>query len=761
MSYLTLERRRLDHLVTSYGRLPAPEMQRQSESWLTAARMDVLEREDIISQRTTPLPNDFQRHLTRIANVALLCLLSSLPTLAYGAPSSALVKRGSSTVKTVVPIVVICSVAALLLVLVIIRRGLHNRMGHWVTHAAAVFGPSTGGASDGPRELTAQQLASTHSLHGDQAQQPANGTAAQPTRRTRRPNRRTPSQVSTRSLPAYMKEPGEQELVIYRGPEDMEDMPLTTTNVVMPVVAEAPEASTVDLTEQRVYVTVPESPQHMPLLAGDESVVASQVDMSLDNSRSRLISPHRPRPTSSTISSSEEGRTLEEHLTVPESDPRGEAPPYFEFVQSEEPQTPQTPDTPVRVPASPDLSTPPDTPDLHPPTGSVRQPGGSRLSGILNMFHTRPATQSRLVPSAESSSSGHRRDGSDESADLPNVTRHRAASRATMHRPSFSGSGSMFSVMTRSRSRLVEHQNLTSPSTISTGPTPEQVKLISSREAFQRFGMPYGHDAVAFAASSSRLELSNVPPPDFEDVPSSSRFDSPRVPPETVVEEPASGEHDGSSSSVVDNNNNNNNTVRPASPEAETVEATASSSNEAAAASAASPAVPSIPPGLDSQPVTESSESSAAKIPVPIQASTSSSSSPMPSSLPRSVSRASTALSFATAEESIHATPSPSPLSSPSSTPYTSVSSRTNVPQVTVHSEEEEEEDEGVATPLNASEPSTPRTAHKATLLLHDRDDDDHTSMTTFGGTPVPVPASTSTAPSEPETVSLPVVVAH
>lgn len=49
------------------------------------------------------------------------------------------------------------------------------------------------------RELTAADL--------------AGGTRT--ARRQRRP-RRTPSQVSTRSLPAYMKEPGDNEVVIYR-----------------------------------------------------------------------------------------------------------------------------------------------------------------------------------------------------------------------------------------------------------------------------------------------------------------------------------------------------------------------------------------------------------------------------------------------------------------------------------------------------------------------------------------------------------------
>jgi hypothetical protein len=40
------------------------------------------------------------------------------------------------------------------------------------------------------------------------------------------------------------------------------------------------------------------------------------------------------------------------------------------------------------------------------------------------------------------------------------------------------------------------------------------VRLISSRESFARFGVPYGPDAIAYAASTSRHDLE--PPPDFE-----------------------------------------------------------------------------------------------------------------------------------------------------------------------------------------------------------------------------------------------------
>jgi len=59
------------------------------------------------------------------------------------------------------------------------------------------------------RELTAEQLAGA--INGDAATNNA-------TRRTRRPRRprRTPSQMSVTSLPEYMKEPGAEEVVIFR-----------------------------------------------------------------------------------------------------------------------------------------------------------------------------------------------------------------------------------------------------------------------------------------------------------------------------------------------------------------------------------------------------------------------------------------------------------------------------------------------------------------------------------------------------------------
>ena len=60
-------------------------------------------------------------------------------------------------------------------------------------------------ANGGVRELTAEEIAGPTAA--------AQARSARPARANRR-TRRTPSQISTMSLPMYMKEPGEHELVI-------------------------------------------------------------------------------------------------------------------------------------------------------------------------------------------------------------------------------------------------------------------------------------------------------------------------------------------------------------------------------------------------------------------------------------------------------------------------------------------------------------------------------------------------------------------
>lgn len=138
-------------------------------------------------------------------------------------------------------------------------------------------------------------------------------------------------------------------------------------------------------------------------------------------------------------------------------------------------------------------------------------------------------------PSAQSAVSGV------VSADSHGSPRRSNVSRTHRDRNNNSSTGSVFTVLSRTLSRNHEGGQLTSPSMISlnsispplthtttrtefayprTGPTSEQVKFLASKETFGRFGVPYGPDAVAFAASSSRQDL----PPgfDFIDRPSTS-----------------------------------------------------------------------------------------------------------------------------------------------------------------------------------------------------------------------------------------------
>ncbi len=89
------------------------------------------------------------------------------------------------------------------------RRTALFSLGGGVAQAAGV---ATGTTVPGIRELTADQLANNGNANNTTTG--ANGA----TNRGLRPRRtrRTPSQISTHSLPAYMKEPGDQEIVIVR-----------------------------------------------------------------------------------------------------------------------------------------------------------------------------------------------------------------------------------------------------------------------------------------------------------------------------------------------------------------------------------------------------------------------------------------------------------------------------------------------------------------------------------------------------------------
>ncbi|KAK2460781.1 hypothetical protein APHAL10511_007251 [Amanita phalloides] len=320
-------------------------------------------------------------------------------------------------------------------------------------------------------ELTADQLAGSINRNTSNAD---SVTETRP-RRTRRA-RRTPSQISTRSLPAYMKEPGEHELVIIRGSADMHDVPQPVATVMPSVDEDGEEA--VNRSQSNDYPPLAHSLVDMPFLHGHEPNVT---------------------PTSAVG-----------------PDPRGETPTYEEAIGVLPLQSPPLFHVSLNDPPSLPASLP-STPEL---------PHFQRRSGLRSLW-------SAMNPNRLSHASRiHRRNDSDSSS---NESPSRTRNTLTYHgSPSVT---SIFRPLSRQRSiRTINSNHLTSPSVISinsisaplthtavrteftfprAGPTPEQFKLISSSDALARFGRPYGADAIAFAASTSRQDL-DPPPPNFD-----------------------------------------------------------------------------------------------------------------------------------------------------------------------------------------------------------------------------------------------------
>lgn len=191
---------------------------------------------------------------------------------------------------------------------------------------------------------------------------------------------------------------------------------------------------------------------------------------------------------------------------------RSNAPAYFDVVNlNDDDDQPNAP-----LPTTP---TPPPPAAIPPTSPEAQSTNPNRRSGFLNMFSSRLSSNRVSEP-------------------------EQPASSTSRHRPSQSGSSSFLSgrsnpLSRKKSSNTLGSTNLNSPSTLSvnsissplthtlvrteftypkTGPTPDQLKLISSRETFARFGVPYGADAITFAASTQDL----VPPPEFEERPGSS-----------------------------------------------------------------------------------------------------------------------------------------------------------------------------------------------------------------------------------------------
>ncbi|KAH0831137.1 hypothetical protein J3R83DRAFT_13707 [Lanmaoa asiatica] len=375
------------------------------------------------------------------------------------------------------------------------------------------------------------------------ASRPADGNTATTTQPRRRP-RRTPSQISTKSLPPYMKEPGDQELVLFRGPLETEDD--QAPPLAVPALAEDDDqhpgmhGATFDIALdriesvdtmansstnliRRVSVSVPRPPElhhatmpHDHRRSGDAhslDSVGSEVELlpahhrgiSVDN----RIGPRGEAPSYAEALSAEGGMTtislndpesshVSSNAIVPPPSAAGGGRPRFSFL-THNPFSSRNNNSG----ALPNVNEPPpsirsESPALHMRSGSALSRFSSRESHESrhsrtpsrnhNLLHSHSRSNSNLFRAFRSHSPGLHAGSSTISLDSISAPLTHTLTRAEFHAPK----GGLL--------------------------TPEQIKLITSREALEKFGVPYGPEAVA-AFSLSRERLAEMgPPPDFESV---------------------------------------------------------------------------------------------------------------------------------------------------------------------------------------------------------------------------------------------------
>lgn len=322
----------------------------------------------------------------------------------------------------------------------------------------------------------------------------------------------------------------------------MEDAPLTT-QVIMPSVSEDEDESANSHSRnlsQASYDVVNDDPHaQTPLLGPDEP---NETTHERQNFNTHVpptvdISDLRYNDTSSPL--------RRPNL----ADPRGEAPPYFEVVGD-------TSGDLARVDTTDTLPMAPDT--LPAITSSVPVRRRSMFRGLIDAAsralstpHSsdqplpipRPSRDMTVSPPLRPSNLSNRPRGTPS----PRGGHRTVASSGSVLSVTSSAFGRTIS-RTRSRSVTNTAADLCSPSTLSitsisaplthtvirtdfvyprSGPTPEQLKLISSVESVSKFGVPYGPDAVAYASAS--LVNLHGPPPEFEEHPSGDGLPGPSV----------------------------------------------------------------------------------------------------------------------------------------------------------------------------------------------------------------------------------------
>lgn len=274
----------------------------------------------------------------------------------------------------------------------------------------------------------------------------------------------------------------------------------------------------------------------------------STPDDSLDDHEQRpqsQLENHEPNATTVTTPAPDHEPVEETHQDTSTSvPPTTEAPSYSEAITPAHSQPASTPGAPVSGRASAaeatDVTTSSDTrpsiDDINPLAGegaddTVRP---KRKSVFRQLFAlNRPGSSSAApsesveldVPGRPSISATSTRSATNHRSSGSVSTLAAASGRGHAISPSLSSL-----ILTRSRSptrstdSLAQRLNISAPipSTLvrtelsypRAGPTPEQIRFLSSRESLGRFGMPYGEQAIA--AARSRDNISSILPPQYE-----------------------------------------------------------------------------------------------------------------------------------------------------------------------------------------------------------------------------------------------------
>ncbi|KAG8216017.1 hypothetical protein J3R82DRAFT_8010 [Butyriboletus roseoflavus] len=377
----------------------------------------------------------------------------------------------------------------------------------------------------------------TSGTAGNQAAStPGSGNTTRPRRRPRR----TPSQISTKSLPPYMKEPGDHELVLFRGPLETEDDQASPHAI--PTIAE-------DDDERYGHPEMRNATFDIALDRIESVDTTADSDSSSTNLIRRVSeSVTRPPELHHTTMPHDHRRSMDAHslgsagsdAELPpnthqrgifagrHADPRGEAPSYTEAVSA---MTTISLNGPEPNSVSSNAVVPPSRATgtgrlrfsflKHNPFSSHNNASGAPSPPIRSespSLHVRSGSALSRFSSRESHESHHSRVPSRNH----NLSRSHSRSNSNLFRTFHSHSPGL-----HAGSSTISLDSISAPLTHTLkraefyAPkggllTPEQVKLITSREALERFGMPYGPDAVA-AFSLSRERLAETgPPPDFE-----------------------------------------------------------------------------------------------------------------------------------------------------------------------------------------------------------------------------------------------------